>query len=316
MPAPYSDENPPNRPAGAPRRAEATSKKARGRAVVFMTIALVAGLAAAFLVTRQVAMRNAVVASIAKVAVAAKEIPRATTLRPELITFVDWPAHAVPKGAYTDKTLSELSGRVVAHALGAGEPLTETQLAPKGSGLGMAAVLPPNMRAMTMTVNEVIGVAGFIHPDDYVDVITTMSIDPSGRNDEIRAKIILQNVRVLAVGQEMVTQEAKPVKVSVVTLLVTPEQSERLTLATLQGKIMLTLRSRTDEVVTETTGVSAPELFGVARAVKKEEPKDESKNARRPAPAARPAAKPDTEVVEVLRGDKFEERKLRSSEGN
>ncbi len=288
-----------------------------------MLLALVAGLAAAWLVTRELSQRSALVESpTTLIAVAAADLPRATTLRPELMSYVAWPSQALPDGATLKSNAAALEGRVVAHDLGRGEPLLEVRLAPKGAGLGMAAIVPGNMRAMTVLVNEVIGVAGFIHPDDFVDVIVTMATSATGNSDEIRAKIILQNVKVLAVGQEMVTQDAKPVKVPVVTLLVDPEQSERLALASTEGHIQLTLRSRADVAETATAGISPPELFG------KVTEKVEAPPAPAPAPAPtprpvvlRPAAKPKPkpqpvpDVVEVLRGDRVEERKIRPAGG-
>src|SRR5947208_3027445 len=108
---------------------------------------------------------------------------------------------------------------------------TGPRRAAKGSGEVLTAVIPPNMRAMTVHVNEVIGVAGFIHPGDFVDVLTTMQVQTRENGPpEYRSKIVLQNIKVMAVGEDLVTAGTKPVKVPVVTLLVTPDQSERLAL--------------------------------------------------------------------------------------
>jgi pilus assembly protein CpaB len=277
--------------------------------MLFAIVALTAGVAAAYLAKIEIARHTAAAkGDITQVAIAAANIPRGTTLRAELIDFVDWPAATLPKGATTKATVASLSGRILAHDVEKGEPLLEVHLASKDKGAGLAAVLPDNERAMTVMVNEVIGVAGFIHPEDFVDVIATMSASPSNNSQEMRAKIILQNVKVMAVGQEMVTEDSKPVKVSVVTLLVNAEQSEKLALASTQGKILLTLRSRVDAAEVNTPGVSPPELFGLVKAPPP--PAASSMHHVRPAPKEQ---KQDTkEVVEVMRGDHLEERKVNS----
>lgn len=284
-----------------PRRPESTVRKARIRAAIFMGFALFAGLAAAYVATKHLANRPAVASmAMSKVAVASMDLPLAATLRPEMVNYIDWPTSAIPPGAHLEG--DSLEGRVVGRSVARGEPLVEALLASKDKGQGMAAVIPSDMRAMTVQVNEVIGVAGFIHPNDIVDVVATMQ--RSSTDTEYRSKIILQGVKVLAVGQDMVTEGSKPVKVPVVTLLVSPEQSERLALVSSQGKVQLTLRSQADDDKIATTGIGPTELFG-------------SRPIERPTRAARAVpqpAKPQQEVVEVLRGDKFEERKLQHAQ--
>jgi len=178
------------------------------------------------------------------------------------------------------------------------------------------------MRAAAVRVDDVVGVAGFIHPEDRVDVLVTLR--PQGGEPE--AKVILQNVKVLAVGKQLDVEDksknkAKAVPVTVATLLVTPEQSERLALAATQGKLLLTLRSWTDEDEVETQGVVARDLLDgraqsapVAEAPKSS--RGSSSRSRRPERVAKvepPAEK--KEVVEILRGDRFEERKFEGKEG-
>ncbi len=293
------------------RPGEGSSRKARGRALGFMVIALLAASGAGYLVMRALAARaNVAQPKTTQIVVAALDIPLATTLKPEMMVHIDWPTHALPQGAFTDA--SALDSRVASREILKGEPLLESRLAAAGTGLGMAAVIPKNMRAMTVQVNEVIGVSGFIHPGDLVDVVVTMQKPLNGRgmtgDQEFRAKIVLQEVKVLAIGQDMVTQNAKPVKVPVVTLLVTPDESERLALSSTQGKVQLTLRSQADDARVATTGVSPPELLSNG-----------------PVPEPRPSVTrvvvrqtaPKGEVVEILRGDRLEERKLRNTgEGN
>jgi pilus assembly protein CpaB len=204
-----------------------------------------------------------------------------------------------------------------------GEPFLEARLAPKGGGDGLSAVIPPDRRAMTVKVNEASGVAGFIHPGDNVDVIATMA--PREGTSEVRSRIVLQQIKVIAVGEELSAQNAKPIKVPVVTLLVTPEESERLALASSHGELQLTMRGNTATDTVETPGISPLELFGV----KHDEPRpaapvqvaaaSPSRGRGQRAPAApvveAPASKPHEDVVEIIRGNRSEERRLRSSEG-
>lgn len=300
------------------------ARRTRSRALVFMVVSLVAGVGAAWLISRYLGQRGvAGRAQLSQVAVAAIDVPLGTALREEMISYVDWPTQALPKGAF--RRGEPLAGRVVSKDFAEGEPFVSARVAATASGIGMAAVVPFELRAMTVAVNEVVGVSGFIHPNDLVDVISTMRIEAPGENrQDFRSKIVLQNIKVLAVGQQMDTQSDKPVKVPVVTLLVAPEESERLALASTQGKILLTLRSRADAEQVETAGVTPPELFDLAAAPppRAAAPASAAPSApvaaRHPRPAKREVAaappKASPEVVEVLRGDRYEERKIRAKD--
>ncbi|WP_394841979.1 Flp pilus assembly protein CpaB [Pendulispora brunnea] len=301
-----------------------SSRGARGRAIAFMTIALLAGSASAWMVVRYVGRHAAAGPSIpmTRVVVAAADIPAAAKLTPDLLKTVDWPEGSQPRGSF--EQLDALAGRVSGAAIVAGEPIVEARLSAKGSGAGMASLIPANMRAMTVPVNEVVGVGGFIHPGDLVDVITTMQepmgVWASAGQPEFRSKIVLQSIRVLAVGQRLASESEKPEQVPVVTLLVSPEEAERLALASTQGKLQLTMRSPSDGDDAETSGVSPRELLGSAARLA-------------PAPSASASAEPvaarlhrphhapkplaltaapttHTEVVEVLRGDRVEQKKV------
>ena len=312
----------------APSRQEGGSRRVRARAITFMLIALTAGLGAAWMVTRYVARHSAPVTAVplVKVVVASADVPLATTLKAENLKVVDWPTSAQPQGSFTD--VAALEGRVTSVAFVAGEPVVEGRLSPKGRGVGMAALIPANMRAMTVHVNDVIGVSGFIHPGDLVDVITTMQAPASrtggaapGTPEEYRSKIVLQNIRVLAVGEQLAAEGNKPENVPAVTLLVSPEESERLALASTQGKLQLTMRSQTDDAEMSTPGVSPPELLGsqkvapapsASEAVVFHRSAPQRRVAAAPAPSAPAPAAPKSgvDVVEVLRGDRIEERKM------
>ena len=298
-----------------------SSRNTRGRTVAFMAIALVAGSTSAWMVVRYVGRHGASGQSIpmVRVVVAAADVPAAAKLTPELLKVVDWPAGAEPRGSF--EQADALAGRVSGAALVAGEPIVEARLSPKGSAPGMASLIPPNMRAMTVPVNEVVGVGGFIHPGDLVDVITTMQ-EPMGAwsgsgQPEFRSKIVLQSIRVLAVGQRLATDSEKPEQVPVVTLLVSPEEAERLALASTQGKLQLTMRSPSDGEGAETSGVSPRELLGSAARIPPPAPSSSAsplvaqvRHHRAPRPLALTAAPASPEVIEVLRGDRVEKKKV------
>jgi pilus assembly protein CpaB len=237
-----------------------------------------------------------------------------TTIADSHLRLVKVPKAMAPKGSFTK--IEELVGRVVKETIIEGEPVVVGRLSSKEAGGGLTAIIPEDMRAMAVKVNEVIGVAGFIHPNDRVDVIAVMPADPTSQNSQDklpRAKVILQNIQVLATGQEMVDetkgQKAKPV--TVVTLLVLPEDAERLALAAEEGSIRLAMRNPVDQFEVETAGIIPPQLMtqtarvsapdGSGRAVRRVSRRDEPA-----APAEDPVA-----VVEVFHGKKLEERKIR-----
>lgn len=317
----YSSDQP-LLPQATPRRpGEGPARRTRTRALVFMLVSLAAGLLAALLISRYLSRRPDRLATIptVKVAVAAVNLPTATALAKESVDFVEWPKVVTPDGSFAD--FGALAGRVTNGPLVKGEPILAAKLAPVGARQGIAAVIPDNMRAMTVPVNEVVGVAGFIHPGDFVDVVTTMQTPLNGRSGEMefRAKVVLQNIKVLAVGEDLMADESKPVKVPVVTLLVSPDQSERLALASTQGKVQLTMRAQRDQGEVPTAGVSPPELLGGALAAAPVATVSHHHSSHAAptvaaAPAVAPSPKKEGDVVEILRGDRLEERKLRSKE--
>ncbi|WP_394821742.1 Flp pilus assembly protein CpaB [Pendulispora albinea] len=308
----------------APPRPGGASRKVRVRAIVFMTIALAAGSASAWMVVRYVARHagSGTPVAVNNVVVAAVDVPVASKLTPDQLKIVDWPASARPQGSF--ERVGDVEGRVTSAALVAGEPIVEARLSPKGAAPGMASLIPPNMRAMTVPVNEVVGVGGFIHPGDLVDVITTMqeplgSWAPAGQ-PEYRSKIVLQNIRVLAAGQRLATDGNKPETVPAVTLLVSPDEAERLALSSTQGKLQLTMRSQSDSDSADTHGVSPRELLDAPHAAPAPPPpaapetpvRRRSKPAH-PAPVALAQAQASTvDVVEVLHGDRIEKRNVAS----
>lgn len=236
------------------------------------------------------------------VVVAASDLDIGAELRREDIRIIDWPANAVPANAISDP--KDVIGRGLILPVIENEPFLPMKLASKEAGAGLPPVIPPGLRAVSVRVNEVIGVAGYVLPGTRVDVVATVS--PSGQGSDMTSKVILTNVQVLAAGTKIdrETDKNKPIPVSVVTLLVNPEEAERLTLASTEGKIQLALRNPLDKTMPATPGVRPSALFGVGVPIR-------TGIARRrlaanlPSPA-KPvaAAEPDLPTVEIIRGDK------------
>ena len=180
----------------------------------------------------------------------------APNLRMEL-----WPSSKIPEGAF--EAIEDAVGRVTISRILINEPVSGRRLAPVGSGVGLSPKVPPGMRAMAVRVDDVNSVAGFVLPEARVDVLLTGT--PVGRGDVGRlTKTILSHVRVLSAGENLAPDASgRPQRVAVVTLLLSPEQAELLTLARVEGQIQLVLRNSMDEDATVTAGVRQPELFSI-----------------------------------------------------
>src|SRR5437773_3251510 len=174
----------------------------------------------------------------------------------------EWPASSMPKGACA--TPAELHTRVLRASVLSGEPILESKLAPVGSKGGLSAVVAEGKRAMTVRVNDVVGVAGFALPGNYVDIIVnTQEEGPKGGadKDQTSSKIVLEHILVLAVAQEVGRDETKPKVVSAVTVEVTPEQAEKLDLARSVGSLSLMLRNQVDLKMAGTEGATKAKLL-------------------------------------------------------
>ena len=188
-----------------------------------------------------------------------RDIPPATRLSPDQLKAIPWDRANLPQGVFTQMT--PLAGRVTAYPFVEGELILEKKLAPKGTGPGLTALLPPNKRAMTVKVDEASGVAGFVAPENRVDVMVTMG--KGEHNHDPLSRVLLQNLRVLGTGQRIESRPGdKPQVVPTVTLEVSPQEGERLALAAQEGRISLVLRGQEDAKVVPTHGVSAASLFG------------------------------------------------------
>src|SRR5207253_8125435 len=232
-----------------------------------------------------------------------------------------FPKESTPDGAF--ESAEKLAGRVAVTNIAPREPITEARLAPEGTAGGLSAVIPEGYRAMTVKVDDVVGISGFIMPGTLVDVVVT--IDPAekaGMQDPI-SKIVLQNIKVLANGQNIDKpqdqREANSVKA--VTLLVTPEQAEKLALASSEGRLQLVMRNSIDQGDEQTPGINKRSLLGGDHALpqpepgslKSEQPKADPKPAVRrfraaeeakPAPASAPSPPAPRASVEMIEGAK------------
>ena len=242
------------------------------RFFIVLAGALIFGLLAAVSVTRYLSSAQAYTKSLNRVAVAKVAIPLGTKIIPEMVMVVQFPAESTPDGAF--ESVEKLTGRVAITNVAPREPITEARLAPEGTAGGLSAVIPEGYRAMTVKVDDVVGISGFIMPGTLVDVVVT--IDPAeraGMQDPI-SKIVLQNIKVLANGQNIDKpedqREANSVKA--VTLLVTPEQAEKLALAASEGKLQLVMRNSIDQGDEQTTGVNKRGLLSGERAMPAPEP--------------------------------------------
>jgi pilus assembly protein CpaB len=232
----------------------------RSRALLMLLIAIVAGLAAVFAAARWMQQQGG---ERAQLAVAAAEVELGGRLSADMIRMVDWPQSSMPPGAFSDP--AKLANRVVLSSVHIGEPILESRLAPEGTKGGLSAVVAEGKRAMTVRVNDVVGVAGFALPGTFVDIMVNTQEDGAARSDRDRAvsKIVLERILVMAVAQEADRDSTKPKVVSAVTLEVTPEQAEILDLARSVGTLSLVLRNQVESRVAATTGATKAQLLGL-----------------------------------------------------
>ena len=234
-----------------------------------------------------------------RVVVAAADMDIGAELRREDVRVIEWPAGSVPKNAISDP--QEVIGRGLVLPVIENEPILPMKLASKDAGSGLPPAIPPGLRAVSVRVNEVIGVAGYVTPGTRVDVVATVS--PTQNQQDMTSKVILTDVAVLAAGTkiERDTEKDKPVAVNVVTLLVNPDEAERLTLAANEGKIQLALRNPLDRETPKTLGVRPAALLGTAPVAR---PFPRALPSKAPEKVAQAAPTPEPSTVEIIRGDK------------
>jgi pilus assembly protein CpaB len=245
------------------------------RAIFMLLLATAAGLAAVIFGSRWMISQSS--ASTAKVVVATADINLGQRITPDVLKVTDWPSGSVPPGAFND--VQKLDGRVLKESTLHGEPVLESKLSPVGTVGGLSAVINEGKRAITVRVNDVIGVAGFALPGNYVDILVNTEKDPgmaTGSSDQHISKIVLEKILVLAVAQEVARDETKPKVVDAVTLEVTPGQAEKIDLARSIGTLSLVLRNQVDPQAAATAGATRTTLLDVVV----------------PAPASAPAPAP------------------------
>ena len=272
-------------------------------ALIALGVAIIFGVLAVFLanqwMTNQVPTEVRTEAKeqlpVTMVVIAATDIPIGTPLTSAVLTKAKWPKANVPKGAFHE--ITELEGRVAVSKLTAGTPLLKAELAEAGSGAGLVALIPRGTRAMSIRVDEVIGVAGFILPGTFVDVV---HVDTEKSKDV--STIILEKIQVLAIAQEAYADEegGKAKIVRTVTLLLKPEEATLLALKTRRGSIHLLLRSPLEE---------KKEVVAKAKAKAKKRPK--------PIPVLKSrisSPRPTPHTVEIIRGSEREDVRFKHVE--
>jgi len=234
------------------------------RPVILLGVAVIIALITTVLIYNSIQKRAGVakvpILETQPIAIATVDLNWGTVVIKEMVKMEPFLKNTLPAGAYTD--MNSLAGRVVISSIRAKEPFLESRLAPQGVKTGgVAAVISSKKRAVAVKVDKVIGVAGFVHPGNRVDVLVTIS---KGKAAESVTKIVLENVLVLAAGPEVQTvkgKEQQAAPVDVITLEVTPEEAEKLSLAATEGKLHLALRGLTDTEEVLTQGTSIPALL-------------------------------------------------------
>jgi pilus assembly protein CpaB len=234
------------------------------------------------------------------VLVAANDLQIGAELKQEDLRAVQWPSNAVPAGSFSKP--EDLIGRGLIMPVMTNEPFLPSKLASKEAGAGLPPVIPEGQRAVSVRVNDVVGVAGYVLPGTRVDVVATMN--PTMNQTDITSKVILTNVQVVAAGTKIEQDDKnKPIQVAVVTLLVNPDEAEKLTLASTEGKIQLALRNPLDKTAPPTSGIRPAPLMGGGGPVRRVAASSPAPRQPQAAVVAPPAPAP-APTVEIIRGDK------------
>ena len=277
----------------------------RNRTIVVVSLALLLAALASFGVLRaiqSIPVREVPIAT-KHIVVAKGMTPVGTLLTGDQVQLIAWPEQSPVPGSFS--TVEDVVGRGVIAPLVQNEPVTETKLAPREAGAGVQAGITAGMRAMSVRVNDVIGVAGFVGPGSRVDVLVTLR-----NTNEPVSRVVLNNIQVLAAGTQTDIEQSrggKAIQTNVVTLMLTPQEAERLALAQDQGSIVLALRNPLDVVAVDTRGVrvggllASPDAPPVARVVQGQ---------RRVVAPPPPPAPPKPYTVEAIRGAKRAEETI------
>jgi len=269
------------------------------RALIGIAVGVILGLlAGGFVYTQFKKAEAGKPATATHVVVAATHLELGTRLQPQHLRLISWSASDPLPGMFT--RVEDCLNRALMVPAVENEPILESKLAPREGGAGLAAIIPEGMRAVSVAVNEVVGVAGFVAPGTMVDVLVTGSSEGSGGSSITRA--ILEDVRVLAAGQKIEQdKDGKPQTVPVITLLVTPADANRLTMASTHGRIQLALRNTLDSKKVDPPPVLQATLFGGGPPPEPRNPRQSRAAQRAPSPPP-----PAPYSVEVYRGPKRE----------
>lgn len=231
-----------------------------------------------------------------QILVAAKDLPVGVALTTNDVTLLDWYSTELPAGAFTKA--DAVVGRPLLYPLSAREPVLDRDLGVQGAGIGLAGKIPAGMRATAVRSNEITGVAGFLYPGSHVDCMVTFT-PPGGKLPETQT--VLQNVEVLTAGQAIQPDpQGRPEKVNVVTVLLTPEDSQKLQLASAQGSIQFVLRSGADQTQAKLEPTRLNQLF----------PSDEPAAVPKKVVKRAPRQATPAYMLEVIQGTKREEEKF------
>ena len=293
----------------------------RNKRLVIAVLAAVAfGLIAAVSVSRYLANAQEYTKNLSNVVIAKTDIEVGTRIIAEQLQVAQFPRSVAPDGTFRvidDK----LVGRVAVTKISAREPITETRLAPEGTAAGLSAIIPEGYRAMNVRVDDVVGISGFIMPGTLVDIVVVIEPPENTQNRERISKIVLQNIKVLANGANLdkPKNEKEAERVKTVTLQVTPDQAEKLALASSEGRLQLVMRNSIDQNDEVTPGANKRSLLLGERAtpipepgvgkkettttprtttVRRVRPRPLDTAVKNPTPAAPPPARPSIEVIE------------------
>ena len=274
----------------------------RNRMLIGLGVALLVALLVSNFVYRKFQEATAVKAEPTRqIVVAAKAIPLGTRLDSSMLRMVSWPAGRPITGMCS--RIQDCSSRALITPVSENEPILQSKLAPVAAGEGLSAAIPPGLRAMSVAVNDVVGVAGFVTPGTMVDVMVTGTA-AAAQGGQTITRTILENIRVLAAGQKVQQdQGGKPQTVSVITLLVSPEDAVKLAMASTQGKIQLALRNTIDTDNALPPAVLQTSLFAPETPAAPPQPLV-ARHVAAPKPA--PPAPPSAYQVEIISGNKRE----------
>jgi pilus assembly protein CpaB len=233
----------------------------KSRPWFMLLLALTSGVVAALLALRYLRERTTPLMASeprrATIVLSARNLPVGALLTERDLKVVSWPGDAVPSGYI--RSVKDAVGRGVITPVAENEPLLEAKVSTKDAGGGLSIIIRDGMRAVSVRVDEVIGVAGFVIPGTRVDVMLTLDKGPT--RPQAITKTLLQNVQTLAAGQSVTRdKEGKPQTVTVITLLVTPDDAELLALASKEGRLQLALRNTLDTLTVLTNGARADKL--------------------------------------------------------